>query len=846
MFLSFIICVFLVACQSGSKPSAPLSIEEEEPSISGTVLGKLDEGFINLRSQLKDLPKDPIKVAHYNVMFLFPEYWPDTIFELLGHMPDNSTRAELIGKALACQDIVSLNEVSNNDRRQDIFNAMNAHASNCSSDNDRPRLVTDIHGNKTFFDFTDGPDNSQVSPIIDDEIAIASRFPIIEVHTTVYTESSGIDSFADKGVLHARVWRGSGNPAQDAMDVFTTHLQNEDEAVRSAQLDQLANFINTYNDPNTPAIIMGDFNINESDAQYQEMINKLNAVFPNSAIDDVGVAAGNTNPGGGRRIDYILTPASDNLIPVEASVNYFKGQFFHPDVPDDWKDGRLSDHAAILSEMEWQQQPRLSWLPPNPSTSLPRTFHTKVSRLQEITKDVPEIVPIAPLPVVIPLPIPVVILVPLWAGCDGLTDHFGTLWTTAPSGVDISGFDEDHVFEGDDITPSNWATNIKLDPNVTGAKSIIFSLFDDDDFACGGFNDQQDINPFEGAKDIIMSVNNNIVTHNSTGTVLASVGEPVFLVGTDSEDRAKATLVVEMLYSETDDSDGDGLIDAEEAHTYYTDPTKADTDEDGLTDGEEINTYGTDPLKGDTDGDNLSDGDEVKVYGTDPLDSDTDNDDLTDGEEVKVYGTDPLNPDTDGDDLKDGEEVKVCGTDPLDPDTDDDDLTDGEEKNYQPTNPNYKPGPLDPLDPDSDDDGLKDGEEVKVYGTDPLNPDTDDDELTDGLEIKTGMDPLNPDTDGDGIPDGEDIDFIVNTINSLPVSVFKAPGHHTALLAQLSTVEKHRAKNRIRQAVHQLESLQKHIDGCGIAADQNDFIIDCESQILVRELTDLLIHNLTN
>jgi thrombospondin type 3 repeat protein len=43
------------------------------------------------------------------------------------------------------------------------------------------------------------------------------------------------------------------------------------------------------------------------------------------------------------------------------------------------------------------------------------------------------------------------------------------------------------------------------------------------------------------------------------------------------------------------DTDGDGLIDTDEA-VYGTDPTIADTDFDGYSDGDEVITYGTDPL----------------------------------------------------------------------------------------------------------------------------------------------------------------------------------------------------------------------------------------------------------
>lgn len=49
------------------------------------------------------------------------------------------------------------------------------------------------------------------------------------------------------------------------------------------------------------------------------------------------------------------------------------------------------------------------------------------------------------------------------------------------------------------------------------------------------------------------------------------------------------------------DTDGDGLIDGEEA-LRGTDPNRRDTDGDGLSDFEEAHSYCTDPLKTSTDG----------------------------------------------------------------------------------------------------------------------------------------------------------------------------------------------------------------------------------------------------
>jgi len=89
-------------------------------------------------------------------------------------------------------------------------------------------------------------------------------------------------------------------------------------------------------------------------------------------------------------------------------------------------------------------------------------------------------------------------------------------------------------------------------------------------------------------------------------------------------DEANPNAILDLIYVGTSqqdeeiDSDGDGLIDTQEAE-LGTDPANPDSDEDGLIDGAEV-AGGANPLLYDTDGDSFGDGDEI-TNGTDPLDA---------------------------------------------------------------------------------------------------------------------------------------------------------------------------------------------------------------------------------
>jgi len=226
----------------------------------------------------------------------------------------------------------------------------------------------------------------------------------------------------------------------------------------------------------------------------------------------------------------------------------------------------------------------------------------------------------------------------------------------------------------------------------------------------------------------------------------------------------------------TDDSDGDGIIDA-------LDP---DSDNDGIPDSVEAGltvdtadpdtdttspnfvedadpTTTTDPDDADTDGDGLDDALEdgdadgaVDAGETDPTLADTDGDGLDDGVEdangngvVDDGETDPTLHDTDGDGIDDG--VETAGaTLPRDDDTDDDGLLDGTEDGNG--DGIVDAGETDPTLFDTDTDGLSDGLEAGLAA--PEGNDTDGGTFLADADPSTTTDPLLIDTDGGSVSDG--------------------------------------------------------------------------------------------
>ncbi|MCI0635459.1 MAG: right-handed parallel beta-helix repeat-containing protein [Actinobacteria bacterium] len=237
---------------------------------------------------------------------------------------------------------------------------------------------------------------------------------------------------------------------------------------------------------------------------------------------------------------------------------------------------------------------------------------------------------------------------------------------------------------------------------------------------------------------------------------------------------------------EADDSDGDGVVDVNDA--FPTDPDESvDTDGDGT-------------------GDNA--------------DTDDDNDGVPDADDA--FPKDPNESvDTDGDGIGDN----------ADTDDDNDGVPDADDA--FPTDPNETvdtdgDGVGDNADTDDDGDGLDDAAEG-VLGTDPLDADSDDDGIVDGED---------PDIIADVVSD------LPGSVFKSP-----SEGTRNAILSILADIENQIANGNTSEAVTKLMNLRRKVDGCEppppLAPDTNDWIRDCPAQAEVRALIDVLIANLT-
>lgn len=476
----------------------------------------------------------PISVLQYNVQFLTPwDHGMDIHVtpihpievgrEIPGHWPNVAARAQEIGQAIACHDIVVLNETVNDSRRRTILEAMQEYGRNCGREYLESVAGPDLApGIKvpTPAEIADVIESGVSTPVIDDEVTIVSRFPIIERHDHIYTMGAGEDAFAAKGVIHARLWRGGDAPWYAAIDVFATHLQAGNDDIKQAQIQELTNFIRAHSSPGIPILVMGDFNITGSpdDANYNFMMSKLGGEL---GLIDIGEGLGGTNEGGGRRIDFILisqnglsreggfaTPPlnTDGCTNVDADRNPRVNWY----CSDNWPRDTMSDHAAVEAMLLWHDKPVI----PPPPIHEPKHLSVEVTQLQAKSKD----------------------------SCNQFMDFYGRikLGTVEPTRFGIH--------EGNDIGP-DWVASKYIAANTSPINAYI-DVRDEDDFFCGGGDDDVDVNPSPEDRRLWLQIDlvaNQVNLTTRDGTFiqfLGHVNQPIFVDGTSDDERGRMTFVV--------------------------------------------------------------------------------------------------------------------------------------------------------------------------------------------------------------------------------------------------------------------------------------------------------------
>ncbi|MBT7852161.1 MAG: hypothetical protein HN675_02475, partial [Opitutae bacterium] len=323
-----------------------------------------------------------------------------------------------------------------------------------------------------------------------------------------------------------------------------------------------------------------------------------------------------------------------------------------------------------------------------------------------------------------------------------------------------------------------------------------------------------------------------------------------FAAGTDATDDLEVPVGeeesdLELVVDTTDDTDNDGLTDAEEEHYHGTNISKADSDGDGLMDGHEL-SHGTDPNDSDSDSDGFIDGEEFAAgtNATDDLEipvgssetvpdlyadtsGDLDGDGLRNAAETNIHGTNPLKADTDSDGINDKQELALK-TNPTDADTDADGFTDGEEvasgtdplgnKEVPVGASESVPGLVADSTNDSDGDGLTDAEEEHYHGTNISKADSDGDGLMDGHELAIGTNANNPDCDGDGYIDGVEFAAITDPLNREEIPV----GSSETILALVADTTDDSDSDGLTDA----EEIHIHGTNPAIADTDNDGVLD--------------------
>jgi endonuclease/exonuclease/phosphatase family metal-dependent hydrolase len=237
-------------------------------------------------------------------------------------------------------DVVGLCEVFDNDERERIRNA----------------LVED------YPFWRDGPDEDDLES--DGGLLMLSRHPLLAAGQTIFRDSDGADSFANKGVIHVRIMP---QPSPVPIDLFYSHMQDieTDDGVNTlyAQLSAMNLFIGERAEPNSPRFIFGDLNIPAEHAgHYHQLLSRLDQPVDCWTLAGNAVASGFTydvdnnfydepedRPNVGHRLDYLLLKARPAAVPIICDIDVLKFRRNGRNISDHFGLHAAFDHVAITS-----------------------------------------------------------------------------------------------------------------------------------------------------------------------------------------------------------------------------------------------------------------------------------------------------------------------------------------------------------------------------------------------------------------------------------------------------------------------------------------------------------------
>jgi len=292
-----------------------------------------DLDYVIRKDQLPVLPSTigkagEINVASYNVYFMTN-----------GPLTFNCKRARYIPAHVKDYDVIMFSEVWTT-----------AIGSGCR-DALLSRLKTHPYSTPQVIKPGDGMDGG---------IVIASKHEITNHEYHVFTGEgacAGIECLVSKGVMYASIKKDD-----KIYHFFGTHMQADsgNKSVRKVQLKQMKKFISDQNIPsNEPVIMGGDFNVDRSTYEYDDMLDILKAKEPyvrkgNIPIYSHDPDANRLASGEREDLDYVLvSKGHQSYNSGYSKIHFVKHGDAFKSIPTDKDTWDLSDHFPVAAHLDF-------------------------------------------------------------------------------------------------------------------------------------------------------------------------------------------------------------------------------------------------------------------------------------------------------------------------------------------------------------------------------------------------------------------------------------------------------------------------------------------------------------